>query len=137
AHRIRKTSNDRFTARRLRSDISQARELIRAARVSVFLLDEQQNVRADEIGSVAAIEEGALEESATVYRVTLTAQFRCSGCPDYIDWVDGLLSNNPSSAGRWLTSGEYDLRICDSAPFLESAVREKVSASTGISGRLV
>ncbi len=62
AHRIRKTSNDRFTPRRLRSEISQARQLIRAARVSVFLLDEHQNVRADEIGSVSAIEEDALEE---------------------------------------------------------------------------
>jgi hypothetical protein len=103
----------------------------------VFLLDEHQNVRADEIGSVSAIEEGAIEEGATVHRVTLTAQFRCNGCPDYVDWVDVLLSDNPSPAGRWLASGEYDFRVCDSAPSLESAVRERVSASAAISGRIV
>ncbi len=65
------------------------------------------------------------------------AQFRCNGCPDYIEWVDGLLSDNPTPAGRWLKSGEYDLRVCESAPALESAVRERVSESVGLTGRLV
>jgi hypothetical protein len=40
AHRIRESSNDHWTRRDLRSDRSQVEELLRAARVPVFLLDE-------------------------------------------------------------------------------------------------
>src|SRR5450759_1290877 len=49
AHRVRKSSNMRFTARAKRSTLPQTNELMRAARVSVFLLDERQNVRPDEL----------------------------------------------------------------------------------------
>jgi len=135
AHRIRKTSNDRFTKKALRSEISQVRELIRAARVSVFLLDERQNVRPGEIGTVAEIEEGAVEEGAAVYRLDLNGQFRCNGCSAYIDWVDGLLSDAPAPASGWLEAGDYELRVFDTPGALEIGLHEKVSS--GRTGRLV
>jgi hypothetical protein len=135
AHRIRDTSNDRFTKKTLRSEISQVRELIRAARVSVFLLDERQNVRPGEIGTVKEIEEGAAEEGTPVYRLNLNGQFRCNGCSAYIDWVDGLLSDAPAPAGGWREAGDYALRVFDSPDALQRAVEEKCSA--GFTGRLV
>ncbi len=135
AHRIRKTSNDRFTKKALRSEISQVRELIRAARVSVFLLDERQNVRPGEIGTVSEIEEGAADEDAAVYRIDLNGQFRCNGCSAYIDWVDRLLSNAPAPAGRWLEAGDYELRVFDTPHALEKGLHEEVSS--GRTGRLV
>jgi DUF2075 family protein/Mrp family chromosome partitioning ATPase len=135
AHRIRLTSNDRYTKTALRSEISQVRELIRAARVSVFLLDERQNVRPEEIGTVDAIAVGAAEEGVSVSRIDLSGQFRCSGCSGYIEWVDRLLSNEPARPGNWLAGGEYDLRVLSTPADLERAI---VSASTdGNTGRLV
>ena len=125
AHRIRITSNDRFTKRALRSEISQVRELIRAARVSVFFLDERQNVRPGEIGSVAEIEAGAAEENARVHRVNLQGQYRCNGCAAYIDWVDALLTDKPQTVGGWWSSGEYDVRVLDSPGLLEKEIRDK------------
>lgn len=140
AHRIRETSNDRFTRRALRSEISQVRELIRAARVSVFLLDERQNVRSDEIGSTAAIEEGARLEGIApggkaFHRIDLRAQFRCNGCAPYIELVDQLLSEAPEKPGGWLAADEYDLRLYLSPQAMETALHAEIDK--GGTGRLV
>jgi hypothetical protein len=51
AHRVRKTSDTRFTAAAERNKRSQIEELLSAAKVTVFLLDENQYMRPDEIGS--------------------------------------------------------------------------------------
>jgi Mrp family chromosome partitioning ATPase len=135
AHRIRVTSNSRYTKKALRSDISQVRELIRAARVSVFFLDERQNVRPNEIGTVEAIAGGAREEGVPITRVDLNGQFRCNGCAGYVDWVDGLLSPSPQEVGNWLAAREYDLRVLDSPAALERAVQG--ASIHGNTGRLV
>jgi hypothetical protein len=55
AHRIRQTSVDRYTRAELRTDRPQVEELISAARVPVFLLDENQVVRPGEMGSLEQI----------------------------------------------------------------------------------
>jgi hypothetical protein len=49
AHRIRVTSNSRFTPRAKRSDLPQVVELLNASKTSVFLLDDDQIVRPGEI----------------------------------------------------------------------------------------
>ena len=111
AHRIRKSSNNQYTRKAMQSGVSQVDELIRAARVSVFFLDERQNVRPDEIGTVANIEDAAKRLGVEFHRTDLKAQFRCNGCPQYVDWVDKLLSPDPEPAGGWLAAGDYDLQV--------------------------
>ena len=59
AHRIRKASVDRYTRTALRTDRPQIDELIAAARVPVFLLDEHQVVRPGEMGTLRQIEQHA------------------------------------------------------------------------------
>ncbi len=135
AHRIRRTSNDRRTPRSVRSEISQARELIRAARVTVFFMDEQQNVRPGEIGTSEEVAEAAREEGVPLHRIDLNAQFRCNGCTAYIEWVDRLLSDSPSRAGGWLESGEYTFAVFDTPRALEEAILRRVA--DGATGRLV
>ena len=56
AHRIRETSANRYTKAQFRSGRRQIDELISAARVPVFLLDEHQVVRPGELGTVEEIE---------------------------------------------------------------------------------
>jgi len=135
AHRVRLTSNTRWTKGEARSSIPQANELIRAARISVFLLDEQQNVRPDEIGDVAAIVAAAQEEGVPVIRVELDAQFRCNGCEEYIEWVNALFTNSPVHAKGWLREGEYDVRLMDTPQALEDALLYEVNR--GCTGRIV
>ena len=56
AHRIRETSGIRWTRAEHRTGRPQLDELIAAARVPVFLLDEHQVVRPGELGTVDDIE---------------------------------------------------------------------------------
>jgi len=134
AHRIRLTSNDRYTSRAKKSDLTQVEELIRAARVSVFFLDQRQNVRPGEIGSIATIEEAAIRMGVDVRKVALDAQFRCNGCAAYVEWVDRLLSPEPQPVGAWLAAGDYDLRLFHLPAEMESALKRQIGL--GNTGRL-
>lgn len=136
AHRIRKSSNDRFTPAAKRSSMSQVEELLRASRVCVFFLDERQGVRPDEIGSVGVIEAAATSQGRPVTRIALDAQFRCNGCPAYVDWVSALLSGAPRPPGAWLAAGDYDLRVFDDPRSLEQAVHDKTRRGEA-TGRIV
>jgi|CXWL01.1.fsa_nt_gi tetratricopeptide (TPR) repeat protein len=122
AHRMRADSNSQYTKRALRSEMSQVAELIRAAKVSVFLLDERQNVRVDEVGTVASIRAAAQEMNIRVEDLSLSGQFRCSGCAGYIDWVDALMSANPVPPGPWLGAGEYAIELLGDPASLEAKI---------------
>ncbi len=83
AHRIRETSANRFTKAAQRTGRMQVDELIAAARVPVFLLDEHQVVRPGEIGTVDAIKSQASSLGFRVHHVPLDDQFRCGGSRKY------------------------------------------------------
>ena len=133
AHRVRKSSNTQYTPKRVRSEIPQADELIRAARVSVFLLDERQNVRPDEIGNVAAIEEAAVRQSVPLRRFGLDAQFRCNGSSAYVAWVDALMSDAPVPVGGWAARGGEETP--PNAAQEADASRASGTATTGVQAR--
>ena len=135
AHRIRVTSNDRFTSKAKRSPLSQVDELLRAARVAVFFLDQRQNVRPGEIGSITVIEEAAIRMGIPVTKLALDAQFRCNGCPQYVEWVGQLLSPEPALAGPWHAAGDYDLRLFDRPGAMERELQATILA--GSTARLV
>lgn len=71
AHRIRETSNNMYTPRKMRSGLPQIDELLRAAKVSVFFIDDLQVVRPNEIGSVEYIRQHAREMGADVLEYEL------------------------------------------------------------------
>lgn len=134
AHRIRETSNNRFTPARRRSNKPQVEELIAAAKVTVFFIDNQQIVRPGEVGSTAVIEAAAEDLKASVVREKLQAQFRCAGSDEYIDWVDGMLSIRATDVETYDTESAFDFRILDTPEELDSAIRAR--ADHGDSARL-
>ena len=94
AHRVRKTSNSRYTRREDRSNLPQIDELIRIAKLTIFFIDENQIVRPDEIGSVALIKQAAGRfgiGNEEIAEFTLKTQFRCSGSDAYLQWLDKTL----------------------------------------------
>lgn len=91
AHRIRKTSVDRYTRAELRTERPQIDELIAAARVPVFLLDEHQVVRPGEMGTLTQIEQYARHLGIEFQHIALGEQFRCGGSEEYVHWVVRLL----------------------------------------------
>ena len=134
AHRIRHSSNNRFTPKHKRSDIPQVHELIQVARVPVFLLDENQAVRPDEIGRVSVIEQAAEEVGAEVIRIDLTGQFRCGGSVGYTQWLDRLLGLEPGGPIPW-TNDDFELVVVDSPQELEAWLQEK-QTEVGGTGRI-
>jgi len=131
AHRIRETSMNRYTPRRLRSDRRQLDELISAARVPVFLLDEHQVVRPGELGTVGEIEAHAASMNLAVQKIDLSAHFRCGGSEAYLDWVTRLLGLEPGGPVPWVGDPAFEVRVADSPHELEHSLRTRLQAGYG------
>ncbi len=125
AHRIRESSNNRFTRRSERSQRTQIDELIGAAKVSVFFIDDKQVVRPGEVGSSLLIREAAITAGAHLREQELKAQFRCNGSDEFIDWVDELLNIRSTDQFEYDTAGDFQLKIFDSPEQLERAIKTK------------
>ena len=113
----------------------QAEEVIDAARVSVFLLDQAQSVRLNEVGSVWGIKDYAESQGIPVEVYELDTQFRCAGSQSYVNWVEYALGLSASNSTAWLRNGEYEVRMCASPREMEAAVRAR--AVEGSSARMV
>ncbi|WP_238154447.1 DUF2075 domain-containing protein [Ornithinimicrobium sufpigmenti] len=119
AHRIRETSESRFTRKKHRTGRPQLDELLNAARVPVFLLDQNQVVRPGEMGTVEAISEYAASLGMDVHEIDLDDQFRCGGSALYVEWVERLLGLAPGGPFVWEGDGAFQLEVVDSPDELE------------------
>ncbi len=117
AHRLRPFSNNRFTPAARRSRIAQVEELISAARVSVFFIDDLQAIRPGEIGSSALIRDAAEAQG--------DAQFRCNGSEAFINWVDNTLQIRRTPNIMWDSRDPFEFRIVDSVQALERLIRRR------------
>src|SRR4051794_23337814 len=128
AHRIRETSVDRYTPAALRgAPRRQVDELIDAARVPVFLLDQNQVVRPGEMGTVADIEKHARERGLDVHQIDLNTQYRSGGSAEYVDWVERLLGLSPGGPIPWKGDERFDVRTAPSPSAMEQALAEHLA----------
>lgn len=134
AHRIRKTSANRFTKQEFRTERPQVDELMAAARVPVFFLDEHQVVRPGERGSVAEIEKYAKDMGCKVHRIDLSDQYRNGGSARYEQWVPRLLNLEPGEPIAWEGDDRFELVTDDSPWDLEARLGERISE--GYSARM-
>ena len=103
---------------------NQIREIIHAARTSVFFIDESQKVTWKDIGEVREIEKFAESMGAEVTHLLLESQFRCNGSDGFIEWLDDTLGIS-SSDNLYLPKEEYDFLIFDNPSQLYKKIREK------------
>jgi hypothetical protein len=134
AHRIRQFSANRYTPARNRTGRLQVDELLDAARVPVFLLDEHQVVRPGEIGTVEEISHRAVAKGVKVQQVDLDAQFRCGGSRLYEAWVLRLLSLDGKDPVTWVGDDHFDVSVAESPYELEAVLRDRLDA--GYSARM-
>src|SRR5262249_35824402 len=114
AHRIRATSANRFTRAAQRTGLPQVDELIAATRVPVFLLDEHQVVKPNEIGTVETIKSHATAMGIRVHHVSLDGQFRCGGSRKYEEWVLRLLDLEHGGPEEWIGDDHFEVRLAES-----------------------
>ncbi len=107
---------------------NQIRELIHAARCSVFFVDDDQRVTLHDIGNKEAIEHQARALGAEVSKLALTSQFRCNGSDGYLAWLDNTLQVKPT-ANQLLDRREYDFRVFDSPADLHAQIELKNRAN--------
>ena len=134
SHRIRKNSNSFYTPAKNRSNLSQIQEIINVAKVAVFLIDDKQIVRPNEIGTVDYIKEHAIDNGTNLYEYELEIQFRCSGSEGYINWVNNSLGIERTANVILDLKEGFDFKIFNSPFELENAIRGKVQ--DGYTGRL-
>ncbi|MEP7023376.1 MAG: DUF2075 domain-containing protein [Actinomycetota bacterium] len=131
AHRIRETSANRYTKAQFRTGRPQIDELISAARVPVFLLDEFQVVRPGELGSVEDIENHAQKLGLAVEKISLDAYFRCGGSEAYMEWVSRLLGLAPGGPVPWAGDPAFKVQVADSPHELEHLLQQQFDAGYG------
>ncbi|MEJ7647717.1 MAG: DUF2075 domain-containing protein [Nakamurella sp.] len=119
AHRIRETSANRWTKAAHRTGRLQVDELMAAARVPVFLLDQHQVVRPGELGTPDDIRAHAATLGLEVHEIALDAQFRCGGSDSYVRWVSDLLELGGGTPHAWQPDGQFQLDVVDSVDELE------------------
>lgn len=105
---------------------NQIKEIINAAKVSVFFIDEAQIVTAKDIGRISEIKKWANFYGSAIFHdesTVLHSQFRCNGSDSYIRFLEYILGMNCKS----LPCGEmeYDFKLFDNPMEMKKALYEK------------
>ena len=107
---------------------NQIKEIIHAAKCSVFFIDERQRVTLQDIGSVEEIRKWAKKEKARITEMELVSQFRCNGSDGYLAWLDHTLEIR-DTANFDMEGIDYDIRIMDSPVKMQELIIERNCAS--------
>lgn len=134
AHRIQKSANNQYTKAENRTTLPQVDTIIRAAKITVFFIDDRQAIRGAEIGSAELIREAAKRWNAKVEECELTSQFRCNGSDNYMDWLEQVLYNKPVTSS--FQPEDFDLKIFTDPQSMYDALVEQNNKS-GQTARLM
>lgn len=103
---------------------NQILEIIRAAKFSIFFVDDRQKIHVKDIGSQSNIEKCAESCGAIVHKSKLSSQFRCNGSDGYLSWLDNTLQIK-ETANIHLSPEDYDFRIFSSPTELFETIKQK------------
>jgi len=103
---------------------NQILEIINAAKVVVFFVDDNQQIHINDIGTKTDIKNLAESKKAIVKNLELSSQFRCNGSDGYLAWLDNTLQIR-ETANIKLTDEEFDFRVIDSPNELKNLIVEK------------
>ncbi|MFE2163903.1 DNA/RNA helicase domain-containing protein [Streptomyces sp. NPDC059447] len=105
--------------------VRQIDELLDAARVPVFLLDDHQVVRPGEMGSREAIDHAAAARGLRPRHIDLDGQFRNGGSRAYEQWVLRLLQLTDEPATQWADERTFHVQVVDSPQQMEDILRAR------------
>jgi DUF2075 family protein len=107
---------------------NQVKELIHAARCTVFFVDDDQRVTLSDVGHTDELRKWAGHLGAQVTELQLASQFRCNGSDGYLAWLDDVLDIRPT-ANTDLSPDVYDFRVLDSPTELHALIEQKNQAA--------
>ena len=105
---------------------NQIKEIINAAKISVFFIDEDQIVTVKDIGRISEIRKQAEALGSKVHEpvIELTSQFRCNGSDGYLAFLDDVLGIR-ETANKSFDVTDYDIEIFDSPRVMREQLRAK------------
>jgi len=115
--------------------VNQVDDVIKAARTSIFFIDDYQIVRPDDIGSVKEIKMYANIYGAEVHEMELSAQFRCSGAEGYVNWLDDVLQIRETANYDGWEDGDFEFALFDDPNGMRKAIKQK--SNEGYSARIL
>lgn len=101
--------------------------IIRAAMVSVFFVDDDQQVTVYDYGTIDHIKQAAYREHSEVIMgddLKLTSEFRCLGGEDYMRFIRGFLGYE-KAIPYILKPHQYDFRVFDYAADMREEIRKR------------
>jgi len=107
---------------------NQVKEIINAAKISVFFIDEDQMVTTSDIGTCEEIRKWAHFHNSRVHEsedLNLVSQFRCNGSDGYMAFLDNLLGIRETANTKFEKEFDYDLRIFDDPNEMYEALKGK------------
>jgi DUF2075 family protein len=106
---------------------NQIKEIINSSKLSVFFIDEDQQVTLKDIGTKSEIRKWAERSKAEIYEYDLPSQFRCNGSDGYLSFIDNLLQIR-ETANADLSGIDYDFKVVNSPWELRELIKEKNKA---------
>ncbi|SFL38159.1 hypothetical protein SAMN02910297_00742 [Methanobrevibacter olleyae] len=103
---------------------NQVKEIINAAKTSIFFIDKHQRVTLKDYGNIRVIEKFANEACAEIEHIKLISQFRCNGSDGYLSWLNHVLEIE-ETANYDGFNFDYDFRIVNSPDELKELIFEK------------
>lgn len=100
---------------------NQIKEIISAAKCSIFFVDEDQRVTMKDIGSRKEVEYWANKVGSTVHYLELESQFRCNGSDGYLAWLDNFLDIR-QTANLNLSDLNYHFEVIDNPNELRNRI---------------
>lgn len=91
---------------------NQIKEIINAAKTTIFFIDENQRVTIKDIGSIDMIQNYSDELSSELNVMELLSQFRCNGSDGYLAWIDDVLQIRQTANVNYIGK-DYDFRVYD------------------------
>jgi uncharacterized protein len=129
AHRLKNASAYMYTGE------NQVEDVVKASLITILFIDELQQVRPDDIGTVEEIRRVAKKFGAQVQEMELDAQYRCAGAEGFVNWLDTVLQIRETGNANGWDRKEFDFRIVASPNELRKLIRTK--QNEGLSARML
>ncbi len=94
---------------------NQVMEIIKASKISVFFIDEDQIISTKDIGTIKEIKKWANTLGSKIHfndSLVLKSQFRCNGSDSYLAFLDDMLGIRQTANYNFFDL-DYDIRIFD------------------------
>ena len=102
-------------------------DAIKASRVSIFFIDEDQRITVNDCYNIEYIKEYAERLGAVIDTpepLELTSQFRCNGSDGYIAFINDLLQIS-NTANKTFDLSSFEIKVFDGANEMRSELRIK------------